>query len=494
VTVNTISLNAHGLRHAPIPSGNHTVSYLPHTHLTTDIEGVPVPDEAPRRRRIVTRPTTDLEFRVGGYKALRDMVSIPIRPLTLIAGANSSGKSSFMQAILLLKQTIEAQFDPGPLLLDGPNVAITSTSQMFSRGKSRQDVSKNVRIGMSTRRMSVDLSFTRGSKGLKLDTMEVEQGGKRIRVHENTKEDRDFIDSIPGIRKEMYRRLLNSQEEEVSVLARRNRCFFDIVLKVGEFPGTGIPYDPVNSFRRVALETIHVPGLRGNPERVYPSSAVGTAFPGRFEKYVASLLHDWQTSKGEKRLRLKSLNQDLEDLGLTWKIMAKPINDTSVELLVGRLPHAQQGGALDVVNIADVGFGVSQTLPVLAALTVARQGQIVYLEQPEIHLHPKAQATLAKILVRHARRGVIVVAETHSSLLIKAIQTSLALGEIRAEDVALHWFGRSAESGVTSVKTADLDDLGRFGDWPIDFDDIAMEAEMEYLNAVEERLDTSDEI
>jgi predicted ATPase len=174
--------------------------------------------------------------------------------------------------------------------------------------------------------------------------------------------------------------------------------------------------------------------------------------------------------------------------------MAKPINDTSVELLVGRLPHAQQGGALDVVNIADVGFGVSQTLPVLAALTVARQGQIVYLEQPEIHLHPKAQATLAKILVRHARRGVIVVAETHSSLLIKAIQTSLALGEIRAEDVALHWFGRSAESGVTSVKTADLDDLGRFGDWPIDFDDIAMEAEMEYLNAVEERLDTSDEI
>jgi predicted ATPase len=444
--------------------------------------------ESEKRRRRNPARASELQFRVSGYKALREMVSIPVRPLTLIGGANSSGKSSFMQAILLLKQTVEAQFDPGPLLLDGPNVAITSTNQMFSRGKSRNDVSKVVTIGMSTRRMGVDLSFVKGSKGLKLDEMKVIQDGKSITYTEDTKGGRDFIEEIPAFRRDIYKTIL-STEEDVAVFTRRNRSFFDVVLKVGDFSGTGIPYDPVNNFRRIALETIHVPGLRGNPERVYPNSAVGTAFPGRFEKYVASLIHDWQTSKGDKLERLKALNLDLEALGLTWKIMARPVNDTSVELLVGRMPHAQQGGAHDVVNIADVGFGVSQTLPVLVALAVARPGQIVYLEQPEIHLHPKAQTALAKILVRHAKRGVMIVAETHSSLLIKAVQTSLALGEVKPSDVALHWFGRSPDTGVTAVKTAQLDELGRFGDWPIDFDDIAMEAELNYLNAVDERME-----
>ena len=447
--------------------------------------------ETGNRKRYANKPS-DLEFRVGGYKSLREAISIPIKPLTLIGGANSSGKSSFMQAILLLKQTIEAQFDPGPLLLDGPNVAITSTDQMFSRGKSRQDVAKVMTVGMATRKTKVDLSFTKGSKGLKLDSMVIEQGGKRVKLDEHTKGGKEFIEELPAFRKDL-RSILDSQEE-VSFFTRRNRSFFDVIVKLENFSGTtGIPYDPVNTFRRIALETIHVPGLRGNPERVYPSSAVGSAFPGRFEKYVASLIHDWQTSKGDKALRLKSLNQDLEALGLTWKVMARPVNDTSVALLVGRMPHAQQGGALDVVNIADVGFGVSQTLPVLVALSVARPGQIVYLEQPEIHLHPKAQAALAKILVRHAMRGVRVVAETHSSLLIKAVQTSLALDEIKPEDTALHWFGRSPDTGVTTVKTADLDELGRFGDWPVDFDDIALEAEMSYLSAVEERIEATQE-
>src|SRR5262249_9797636 len=56
-----------------------------------------------------------------------------IRPLTLLAGANSSGKSSLLQPLLLLKQTLEATYDPGPLLLSGPNVKFTSSEQLLSR-------------------------------------------------------------------------------------------------------------------------------------------------------------------------------------------------------------------------------------------------------------------------------------------------------------------------------------------------------------------------
>src|ERR1700676_3806548 len=73
---------------------------------------------------------------VAGFKSIGPERSIEIRPLTLLAGANSSGKSSIMQPLLLLKQTLEAPYDPGPLKIDGPNVKFTSTEQFLSKGKS----------------------------------------------------------------------------------------------------------------------------------------------------------------------------------------------------------------------------------------------------------------------------------------------------------------------------------------------------------------------
>ena len=69
---------------------------------------------------------------VKGFKSIAEEREIDIRPLTILAGANSSGKSSIMQPLLLLKQTLEAPYDPGPLLLDGPNVQFTLAEQFLS--------------------------------------------------------------------------------------------------------------------------------------------------------------------------------------------------------------------------------------------------------------------------------------------------------------------------------------------------------------------------
>ncbi|WP_082376590.1 DUF3696 domain-containing protein [Nocardiopsis sp. NRRL B-16309] len=425
-----------------------------------------------------------LYLRIMGYKSIRGMTKMKIKPLTLIGGSNSSGKSSFMQGLLLVKQTIEAQFDPGPLLMNGPNVALTSVEQMFSRGRSKNDAAKMFSVGAHINGISVDLQFTKVKSGLHLKNMRLKRR-EEVNLHQGMSADIEFLREAPGSRFKRYEKLIDEASAKSSI--KRNRCFLEASVKVDsfEFP---IPNYAVNTFRRLAVDTIHVPGLRGNPERVYPSSAVGTAFPGKFEKYVASLIDSWQNGSTEDKAKLSALNRDLESLGLTWKIMSKPVNDISVELLVGRLPHAQQGGAHDLVNIADVGFGVSQTLPVLVSLIAADAGQIVYIEQPEIHLHPRAQSALSKVLVRHAKRGVRVIVETHSPLIIKGVQSSLAHKEVDPEDVALHWFTRSSEDGCTSLKTANVDEFGRFGDWPIDFDEVVMNSEMEYLDAVEDRM------
>jgi predicted ATPase len=80
-----------------------------------------------------------------------------------------------------------------------------------------------------------------------------------------------------------------------------------------------------------------------------------------------------------------------------------------------------------------------------------------------------------------------VVAETHSSLILRGVQTLVAKGELSPDLAKLHWF-RRREDGVTEVDSTDLDEHGRFTqEWPEDFDDVSLEAEREYLDAVEAR-------
>ena len=91
---------------------------------------------------------------------------------------------------------------------------------------------------------------------------------------------------------------------------------------------------------------------------------------------------------------------------------------------------------------------------------------------------------MAQVIADAAKRGVRVVAETHSSLLLLAVQTLVAEGDLSPELVKLHWFTRS-ENGATKINTADLDEAGAYGDWPEDFDDVDLKAQSRYLDAVD---------
>ncbi len=225
---------------------------------------------------------------------------------------------------------------------------------------------------------------------------------------------------------------------------------------------------------------IHVRGLRGNPERTYPITAVGDRFPFIFENYVASIIERWQIKSADRVL--SALNHDLDHLDLNSGVTAVRVNEAQLELMVKRAKAAQ-----DLVNIADVGFGVSQAVPILVALRVAQSGQLIYVEEPELHLHPRAQTRMADLLSDAAKRGVKVVVETHSELLLRAVQTLIAKRQLAPDLVRLHWFTRN-KSGVTQVRSARMDENGAFGDWPEDFGDVMLESEKEYLDAVEARV------
>ena len=417
---------------------------------------------------------------VRGFKSLANACSLEIRPLTILAGANSSGKSSAIQPLLLMKQTLDATYDPGSLRLDGPNVRFTSTAQLLSNiagGQSSQEFKIGLEIG---KRFKFEGTYRQADQGFEIAKTVYEASAieRSLTLHSKMKHKAivDVLKSDPA-----WNNILKFKRYNFKII--QERCFLDVGVffddqQVGS---TSFNYPTESHIRKL----IHVPGLRGNPERTYKTTAIGTEFPGTFENYVASVISNWQRSKDE---RLRKLNAFLKTLGLTWKVAAKQINDTQVELRVGRLQRSTRGGARDLVNIADVGIGVSQVLPVLVALLAAETGQLVYIEQPELHLHPRAQTALAEVLADAANRGVRLVVETHSQLLLTAIQTLVAEGKLSPEKVKLHWFISRKDDGVTEVTSADLDEAGAFGeDWPEDFAEVSLETESRYLDAAEQR-------
>ena len=420
---------------------------------------------------------------VSGFKSLAEYCAIDIRPLTILAGANSSGKSSIMQPLLMLKQTLEAPYDPGPLLIEGPNVQFTLANQFLSKLISNKRTDRfQIRIDhreIDSSYLSTTTTFKKGQRGIQLVEM--------IRESKSV----DLLLKLPKhmtLYPEMPLKQIESLPSRSGIFERLDvvrcwRCFLRFESQDGH-TSQNLTYNLESHI----FNTVHLPGLRGNPERTYKPASTGPRYPGTFENYAASVIHKWQETADE---RLETLADALHTVGLTGQVGTKKIDDTRIELQVGRLPlppaSGGEGGGTDMVSIADVGFGVSQVLPVLVALIVAEPGRLVYLEQPELHLHPRAQVALAQVLADAAKRGVRVVAETHSSLLLLAVQTLVAEGKLSPELVRLHWFTRG-ENGATKIDTADLDEAGAYGDWPEDFDDVDLKAQSRYIKAAQSRL------
>ena len=127
------------------------------------------------------------------------------------------------------------------------------------------------------------------------------------------------------------------------------------------------------------------------------------------------------------------------------------------------------------VNLADVGFGVSQVLPVIVALLSAPPGSLVILEHPELHLHPSAQGELADLLIEVASAGEIqILVESHSEHLLARIQRRIAESargdselKLAPEDVRLYFCEQ--EQGKSKLTPLEMQPSGVISNWPDDF-------------------------
>jgi len=419
---------------------------------------------------------------LAGFKSFAERTEVALRPLTILAGANGAGKSTLMHALLLLKQTLESDYDAGPLRLDGPHVAFSRVEQMLWAGPPQRAAQFTLGFHLSSRH-GYEVTFRQG-KG---DTLPLE-----IAQATYVYRDQRAALSLEPSQEQFaaYLRLLgslgvalpNRQDFVFSGRVQRQGFFLFVPLLIRSLDseqadGLSLFRPPISpDVERDVRGIIHLPGLRGNPSRTYPAAAVGSSFRGPFTHYAASVIAEWQRRQDE---RLRRLDDDLTALGLTSSVRAHRVSDVELALRVGRTLGAESD---DLVDIADTGLGLSQALPVLVALLVAEPGQLVFVEHPELRLHPRAVRALAGPLRRAIERGVWVVLETHSDLLLISLQEQVARGALRPEDVLLHWVQRD-ERGASVLHSTTLDESGAWGDMPIDFNDVHLEAMRNYLDA-----------
>lgn len=413
---------------------------------------------------------------VRGFQSIKNRTKIDLRPLTILAGANSSGKSAIMKPLLLLKQTQEVGYDPGTLLVNGPILDFSEMKQLL--WNSENEKADSFSIGLEKDDNYVELEFMPKRRIIVLSDYIFRHENRLYHLSEKMK-----VKKIKELvqRTEFPMADIKGSTEKFEII--RDRFKLKIVktmhtrVKKKNYHIAKFIADPFGGFDETLSRLIYLPANRANPERIYRKSGVGKHYPGRFDVYVASVIDTWKNQGSSK---LKTLGNQLGMLDLTHKITSQVIDDVNIGLEVGRTLVKTR--TKDLVSIADVGFGVSQVLPVLVGMLASEKGQIVYVEQPEIHLHPRAQARLGNILVDAVKRGVNVIVETHSSILLKSIQTLVARNKVEPSFIKLHWFKRS-KRGVTRVISGDMDRMGTFGNWPEDFGTIEMAVEKKFLDA-----------
>ena len=159
----------------------------------------------------------------------------------------------------------------------------------------------------------------------------------------------------------------------------------------------------------------------------------------------------------------------LQELRLIHSYVLNPTSSTeqNYELLVKQYADGPE------VRLPDIGFGVSQVLPLITQCYCAPEGSILILENPEAHLHPKVQSELADVFIDVVKnRNIQIILESHSEHLLHRLTRRIAEGEeckkgIAVDKTAFHFC--EIKDGKSTARKLEVDTYGRISNWPKDF-------------------------
>lgn len=433
-------------------------------------------------------------LQIKNFKAWQDTGPINLAPLTVIFGANSAGKSSLGHLLLGLKQTALLTDRRRALHLGDANSPIDLGS--FEDCLYGHDLKAKLEFSLGWRlpkpmeirdplqhgeaytgnRLRLNSILRAGSRGLpELESFGYElqsaDGVAQLCVRHGLQENgKAFLDVTPM-------KLIKKQGRVWPIeLPEKFYRFSDVTLA---------RYQNADALSQFPLELenmlaglTHLGPLRQPPQRTY--SWAGDTVPdvgARGEIAIPALLAATQAgrslNRGYKKPRApfdKFIAAWLRDLGVidSFRVQALGKGRKEYEVLV----RARRGSP--EVKLTDVGFGVSQVLPALVQAFYAPANSTVWMEQPEIHLHPQVQAELADAFISAVQayeggtpRNVQLIVESHSEHFLTRLQRRIAEGVISPEHVAVY-FARQSKDGL-DLEALKLDLYGDIENWPDNF-------------------------
>ena len=233
-----------------------------------------------------------------------------------------------------------------------------------------------------------------------------------------------------------------------------------------------LPSDLARDYEKLMDRAFYLGPLRNYPQREYNWSGGSPSDVGsRGELTINAILAASEKGKAYQ-MKKGSRKRSFQEVVAEWLKEMGLINSFSVAEIAKGSNIYQAKVSVDKVSpevlLTDVGFGVSQVLPVIVLLNHVPEGSTVILEQPEIHLHPKVQSGLADSIIQIAEtRDLQVIIESHSEHLLRRLQRRVADETIPADLVKLYFVKQ--ESGEARLTDIGLNLYGEIENWPPDF-------------------------
>ena len=468
-------------------------------------------------------------LRLLNFKAFEDTGTLQLRPLTVLAGPNSGGKSSILQSLLLLKQTLGSppQID---LNLDGDYLQFSGFNELTFGKPSlpRSSVTYEFEVetpipgeiaplyfsdlalpedSTASLQSKVELTFRyeRRNKANSVVLGRFEISSRIDETHgpylKGTLRSGDYHVAMKGKGIELPRAFRNRRVKSVG-----GRHFLPHVLVLESqeknVHPVHVPLDPIfahpiQEIEEELEENLEYLGpLRERPRRAYLHSGNPMTKIGDSGQYAAQIL--W-LEKDNKVEYLPALGQDPFSTTLMEAVndaflrlgMFQPVDVRSEKSVMYQiLFRLGSSKTRKAVTIADVGFGVSQMLPILVLGLRSRESSLLLLEQPEIHLHPKLQANLADFLLTLAARERRLIVETHSDHFINRLRRRIAedsTDELRNQVSILFVHPPQAGHGAV-IEPLQIDRFGTIENWPPSFlPEATDEAEAIFLASLAKR-------
>ena len=416
------------------------------------------------------------KLRVKNFKAWGEELwdeGVELAPITLFLGPNSAGKTSLLQVPLLLKQTFTSPDPSLDLNLGGQPTDLidVGTYESLVHGN---DKNRRLGIGISVafpsrgaeKHLNYAATFMASGLAAALEELSFEFNGRTVVAKRLDDEYRLEVPS-EGAMLGFFQQSRASAFEFKDVPEVEGLPDFASLLKT-EDPKKFWKYldfqIQLASFRR-RIEKIGFLGpLRDEPSRSYLwSGARPVDLGSRGERSVAALLASLdEAEEGKSSSLVENVSRWMKTIGIADELVIERHGRSRYNEL-----YVVEGGRK--TNIIDVGFGISQVLPMLVLSYFVEEGTTIIAEQPELHLHPRAQVGLAELMVEVAReRKVQFIVETHSEHLFRRLQTLISEEKLSHEECRLYFVDRNDE-GKTQLTTLEVDPFGRVKNWPKHF-------------------------